>query len=604
MYCVKCGNNVKAGEAFCRKCGTPVSSAKDNEKKDDNVQEKIVKKKSKLPLVLAVIALSVILVILIFVIIMMPGIKATKEYDTSIEVARQYLNDKDYDRAIAAYERAIEIDPKKKDAYIGLADLYLETGDTEKALEVLNSIDAELSVDDQRAINKKIKKIEESYTGSGNVSSDKEKAAGKETSDSDEKAHTQERTMKAMKAYNDILLKRKEDIVSLSSAQDDDYPELEHDLEYSYNVAVADITGDNVPELLFLGDISYGPMEGIIIYTVDDNGELVNYYDYDALLETDYYNEEYNEDLFSYTIDGPVSFILFQTDEPGVLYECQYDGIGNNTDIRVCRLHFYDSGKITREWDYCDEKSFIENEMQNMRKVLIYHDLIGLDVDDVEEGHIAVDSKYFANAEIEFTNIAGALYETGTYMADDDNILPFYGSITLDDKYSNDYGYDNSYDGWINNVTIDGDGKFSGNIGWNGYEYKVNVAYSGKFTDIKRINEYTYSMKVSDFSYDEQLVDIYTDLGYTEEQMIDEYSKMCPLKEGQTVYFYLPGMPYKYINKELNDLTRGGFWPIGLGEDSCGRNILSFDFWLTGDYPYYIFLDDYAKPKLIEWLEA
>ena len=49
----------------------------------------------------------------------------------------RYLSEGDYEEAIIAFTAAIEIDPKRVDGYIGLADVYIALDDIEKAIDVL-----------------------------------------------------------------------------------------------------------------------------------------------------------------------------------------------------------------------------------------------------------------------------------------------------------------------------------------------------------------------------------------------------------------------------------------------------------------------------------
>ena len=56
-----------------------------------------------------------------------------KHYDLGMK----YLNDGNYEEAIIEFEAAIEIDGSKADAYIGLAEVYIEQGDLQKAIEIL-----------------------------------------------------------------------------------------------------------------------------------------------------------------------------------------------------------------------------------------------------------------------------------------------------------------------------------------------------------------------------------------------------------------------------------------------------------------------------------
>jgi len=56
-----------------------------------------------------------------------------EQYDLGI----RYLSDGNYEEAIIAFMTAIEIDPKQADAYIGLADAYVNGGNVEQALRVI-----------------------------------------------------------------------------------------------------------------------------------------------------------------------------------------------------------------------------------------------------------------------------------------------------------------------------------------------------------------------------------------------------------------------------------------------------------------------------------
>ena len=57
-----------------------------------------------------------------------------EQYDLGVK----YLSEGNYQEAIIAFTAAIEIDPKRPEAYIGLADVYTAQGDTDKAVEILS----------------------------------------------------------------------------------------------------------------------------------------------------------------------------------------------------------------------------------------------------------------------------------------------------------------------------------------------------------------------------------------------------------------------------------------------------------------------------------
>lgn len=56
-----------------------------------------------------------------------------------LDLGQKYLSEMDYEEAVVAFNRAIEIDPRSADAYFGLADAYLGLGDDESALAELEA---------------------------------------------------------------------------------------------------------------------------------------------------------------------------------------------------------------------------------------------------------------------------------------------------------------------------------------------------------------------------------------------------------------------------------------------------------------------------------
>ncbi len=101
----------------------------------------ITKKKNRKVLIIGLIAIAVV-VILATVFIYASGSKDRKLKDT-LQLAENYLNELDYEKAISAYEDAINIDPKCVDAYIGIADIYVAMAD-----EAENSKDYETAIKD------------------------------------------------------------------------------------------------------------------------------------------------------------------------------------------------------------------------------------------------------------------------------------------------------------------------------------------------------------------------------------------------------------------------------------------------------------------------
>ena len=53
------------------------------------------------------------------------------------DLGMRYLNEGSYQEAVIAFEAAIEIDPKRPEAYLGAAEAYVGLGDYVSAAEIL-----------------------------------------------------------------------------------------------------------------------------------------------------------------------------------------------------------------------------------------------------------------------------------------------------------------------------------------------------------------------------------------------------------------------------------------------------------------------------------
>lgn len=62
---------------------------------------------------------------------------ASSKYDKYISVAREYYESADYEAAVNEYKEAIEADKKNEEAYIGIAETYMEMNDMENAVAYL-----------------------------------------------------------------------------------------------------------------------------------------------------------------------------------------------------------------------------------------------------------------------------------------------------------------------------------------------------------------------------------------------------------------------------------------------------------------------------------
>ena len=190
MFCSKCGKEIDDGAKFCSGCGTSVEqndlkefeavsqqcetasnieNGTHNDITDKNkvtdrskTEENVIRKKNSFVPFIIIGAAAIIAVLLLIVLI--TGIlvlsSPQRKYDKQLSLGQRYLDELDYEQAIAAYRAAIEIDPKQPDAYAGLANTYIAMEDYESAREVLlEGIDAT----DSDMLKEMLKELEEKY---------------------------------------------------------------------------------------------------------------------------------------------------------------------------------------------------------------------------------------------------------------------------------------------------------------------------------------------------------------------------------------------------------------------------------------------------------
>lgn len=127
--------------------------------------------------------------------------------------------------------------------------------------------------------------------------------------------------------------------------------------------------------------------------------------------------------------------------------------------------------------------------------------------------------------------------------------------LTFEDLSKRRFDFSSGAGAWGEEFTIEKDGYFTGkyfdsNMGETGEGYPdgtfYSCSYSGHFTDLTKVGEYSYEMKLADISYKkepgtEELVDgvkyIYTDAYFAD--------------ASEVFHIYLPGMPVAEMSDEL-----------------------------------------------------
>ena len=128
------------------------------------------------------------------------------------------------------------------------------------------------------------------------------------------------------------------------------------------------------------------------------------------------------------------------------------------------------------------------------------------------------------------------------------------GDFTFADLANQLFTYSSGAGGWSTDFEIASDGSFTGtyhdsDMGSTGEGYEDGTMYlcsfSGTFTSLTRINDYTYEMKMEDLSYDETP---------GKEEIKDQvkyiYDKAYGLEGTETFKVFLPGAPVSALTEE------------------------------------------------------
>lgn len=113
------------------------------------------KKHSKAPLFIGM-SIVAVLAVVIAVIIIARSNSPKNQLQDQLDLGYRYLEELNYEQAIAAFEAAIEIDPKRIDGYLGLVEAYAGCDDASNMLDIYEMAEANLSSDEADAVKQNI----------------------------------------------------------------------------------------------------------------------------------------------------------------------------------------------------------------------------------------------------------------------------------------------------------------------------------------------------------------------------------------------------------------------------------------------------------------
>ena len=175
MICKKCGTKNNDSAKFCKNCGSQLQhdqSAYALQKENKEAGKKNTGKKWGIFFILVIIVAGIIAGLWIS---KPKEEKQINEYNNQITQGNKYVEDLDYEKAEASYLKAIKIDPKRKDPYLKLADVYVAQEQYDKAVKILEEASENVAVTEEKGkknndISKIKKEIEEKKEEISNAS--------------------------------------------------------------------------------------------------------------------------------------------------------------------------------------------------------------------------------------------------------------------------------------------------------------------------------------------------------------------------------------------------------------------------------------------------
>lgn len=349
-----------------------------------------------------------------------------------------------------------------------------------------------------------------------------------------------------------------------------DSEEFETNTE-NHSIALSDVTGDGVPELLFVEKspsseeyVEYGALN---IFTVENGAAKQIYY----------------VDHWETQVAGGDVYALFQIEGETTLYSC--NGMQDEmTNEDYSRYNVQPDGMLQEEplmsrlrepnedytgtVDTCtiggqlatpeEFQTQLDALTSRMSKLLIYN--CGAHDDNANAAMIAAEADYLTYEE------AVAL------LSDGQQVDVSHGTTTqLPFTEAQSFSFMSGAGGWSTELTINPDGSFTGNYydsdmgdSGDGYDATEYVStFHGKFKNIQKKNDYTYVMQIDTLETEETQDTWIEETGYGKVRYVA--SPPYGLYGGTNFELYLPGTPVSSLSAEYIDWVRT---PMALDENA------------------------------------
>ena len=336
-------------------------------------------------------------------------------------------------------------------------------------------------------------------------------------------------------------------------------------------IAITDITGDGVPELIIMYCQEYdGHTATLEIYTIKEDGNTEKIFssgwDIQVAGGTGYFlfKTKTDDSLYGYkTISDEgtdASYVRLEENVEGKLLEKTLFTLSEypNEDYTDMQGTYTEAGREISHEEYLEKTSQL---LDSMTELVMQNNNYNEDI------YNKINSEVSEKAYLTYGEALRYL------MLDMDNLpdstLPLNAPLEL--TFSSGAG------GWGTYITLEPDGSFTGlyrdsNMGEGGDGYESTVylsSFSGRFTDIRKNPDNTYTMFLDYCSYD-------TPIGTEtiEEEFIRQvYTEAYGISQGGMFTLYLPGTPIS----ELPEGYTEWIWNISSRKNLYGFGLYNIE---------------------------
>ncbi len=611
-FCQNCGKKLDDGVVFCCYCGARVDDQPAAAPKTP--QEG---KQSNRGMVIGVIAACVVILIAAAAItyFIIKDRNDPEKVAALNDEGRKYLEEQDYEKAVDPFRQAIKIDPDNMEAYDGLATAYAGLDDNNQVTQTYDTAMEQLRKKKGKTLPEKAAKVAADATRHAVEQRDSDKAndyikiindimPGESTDDpelEDIRRQTGDLTnyAAALALLDKLEALEKEHGKVASHAQSADSYLNAQGVCYA---RLVDTDNDKEQELL----VAYGGYD-IEKYSIPADKEKKNTNEAWTVEVWDFINGEvksiYNDfSYMEYGFDGHLDVSVKFKEEKGIVYLARgwsFNGVDDNIRISKInngkavvyqeleapnldkaidesgkRMTFTVNGKTVDEDVYYNKHEELLNKMTAVSLYNCYNAGVS-DADFLKEYVESIETTKAALEEIIDSAGKGSAEQNNKKEEKEEKVtLPAMSMV-----------FASGAGAWSTGLDLKSDGSFTGDYHDMdmGDRHLYECQFSGKFTDIKKVDEYTYSCRVGELKYEKPVGETW----YADE-VTHEAADSYGIVKGDQYYIHLKGKPVNKLSEELKSWSHGvlgndmsGTLPCNALENVKDGNTF---FEVTGDY--------------------